>query len=129
MKNRTLVFSVLLAAFLFPGCSSTPGITPEQMENADYGPRPENYEADLRAIICGQLKDPYSAVINCGVPYPGYTTGARIMGAKLDKFGWLVEVRVNAKNSFGAYVGETVYYFFYKSGQWRDISHLTQSAR
>jgi hypothetical protein len=113
----------LTVVALLAGCASTP-ITPEQIAQGDYGAPPSDHEAYLKSYFEGVLKDPYSAVYRFGKPYKGYLTKAPIAGGGIDQFGWLVEVDVNAKNSYGGYTGMKPYMFFYKNGTWKDVSYI-----
>ena len=108
-----LVALIVLVSQL--GCAmGIPRVTAEQIANADYGSRPDDYQSDIKKIMSGHLKDPDSAKYNFSCPpLKGY---AFINGdSKPPLFGYIIMVRVNAKNSFGGYVGEKNYAFlFYK---------------
>jgi len=52
----------------------------------------------------GVLKDPMSAQYQFAVPTKGYMHDAPIAGGKIH-YCWKVEAKINAKNSFGGYVG------------------------
>ena len=66
------------------------------------------------------LKDPYSAHIDIQAPEKfwyqepaladGWTGGQR-------HAGWMVRVLVNAKNSYGGYVGNETYGFFFQNSR------------
>lgn len=91
--------SVLLLASL-AGC--VPGPTGEQMARADFGSYPTDYESIVKNYYALLLKDPYS-VVYAGVSEPKqFYLGDRLSGGR---FGYLTCATLNAKNSFGAYIG------------------------
>ena len=96
MKN--IIVAVLLT--LLAGCAGLP--TQQEAAAADYGPMPTNYEEIVKSFYGGMLKDPDSAQYK-NISFPRqHWLGDRITGAK---YGYLVCVTLNAKNSSGAYVG------------------------
>jgi len=86
------------------GCSPGPEIN--AVREADIGNYPNDYEAILTKTIGSTLKDPYSAIFTFSRgPSKG---GVRDMHGRVsdyDFFGWVVCGTVNAKNSYGGYVG------------------------
>ena len=96
MKKILAVTVVLLLS----GCVTPP--TSIEVQNADYGEKPskELYESKVKAYQEGQLKDPMSAVYSFSVPRKGWC----IFHSKVN-FGWIVDYTLNAKNSYGGYVG------------------------
>lgn len=96
-------------------CASSP--TVEQQLAADYGAPigQEEAEASAKQFLAGRLKDPYSAVYECGPVTKGYVQSAPMVGQKM-QFGWLLDCAVNAKNSFGAYGGAKPYQFLFRDG-------------
>lgn len=101
---------------MLAGCASSP--TLEQQAAADYGPPigQEDAEAAAKAFLGTRLKDPYSAVYQCGPVVKGYVQSAPLVGQKM-QFGWLLDCAVNSKNSFGAYTGLKPYQFLFRDGQ------------
>lgn len=91
---------ILMVAFLiFGGCST---FTPEQLAAADYGSYPTNYENIVKQYFEMRLKDPAS------VMYRGMTTPKKWHSSVPfygTKFGYIVCVSMNAKNSLGGYTG------------------------
>lgn len=88
------------ALTLVTACASAP--TNEQVNAADIGPYPSNYEQIVKANFETTLFDPYSAVFRfTRTPTRGYG-GSVVGGAKI---GWVVCGTVNAKNRMGGYVG------------------------
>ncbi len=105
------------------GCTTAPGTSPfaqspakptaEEIAQFDYGPRPSDKEAELRAFFQTTLKDPESARYRFLPVKQYWCQEDRYMGGKR-YIGWLVPVGVNAKNSYGGYTGEQLYGFMYK---------------
>lgn len=110
---RVLLMFVVLVISL-SGCASKP--TPEQIQSADYGA--SVYQADaekaVKSFFQGYLKDPDSARYSFGSVYRGYVVGSVFEGRKVEG-GYLLEVAVNAKNSFGGYVGARNYRFLLRN--------------
>lgn len=95
---KSIITGALLV--LLAGCASLP--TAQEAASADYGPMPTNYEQIVKTYYGTTLKDPDSAQYrNISSPRQ-YWLGDRFTGAK---YGYLVCVTLNAKNSYGAYVG------------------------
>ncbi len=89
------------------GCA-TP--TAADLERADYGFYPTDFESTIRAHLRSQLKDPDSAQISfLNSPKSGwYALGGL-------KYGYVVCAQINSKNSFGAYVGYRPAYFMIRN--------------
>lgn len=100
----TLLFLPLLLA----GCANNPPIVPaSQLQGANYGPYPVNYQAVVKAYYNGALFDPFSAHYRFpDKPIKGYERAAPVAGGKPTRFGYVVTACVNAKNRMGGYVGE-----------------------
>jgi hypothetical protein len=99
---------VLLAAIL-SACAAAP--TQDELARADYGAYPENFKDIIGQYVSSRLKDPDSAQFRYqNYPKPGYS---RLGGMK---FGYVVCVAINAKNSFGGYTGYHANYFMIKDG-------------
>ena len=119
MKNRrqalSIIFALSIASMMcfLTGCAAP---TPEQEAAADCGEYPTNYEDIVKNYFSRILFDPYSAHYDIGLPQKGYTRKPPILGGGLDKYGYMVQVGVNAKNRFGAYVGEEKYQFLINNG-------------
>jgi hypothetical protein len=79
---------------------------------SDAGSLPTGYEEMVRSFIKSRLKDPYSAVIQVGAP----SISSCAIGIYGPFHGWAVPVTYNAKNSFGAYVGEQSAYVWFANG-------------
>ena len=103
-----LIAIMALSALLLSGCASPP--TQQDIQSADYGA--SVYQADAenatKIFFGNRLKDPESARYSFGNIYKGYIVGSRVQGRKLEA-GYLLDVNVNAKNSYGGYVGAKPY--------------------
>ena len=79
-----------------------------------YGQYPMGYKAIVQRWLESKLQDPSSAVIDwLDVPKPGeYKTqkGERHVG-------YLLDIKVNARNQFGAYTGKQRYRVVIKNGE------------
>ena len=82
-----------------------------------YGaPLTIDWQAAVKTWFFNNLKDPLSAQCVFSKPFPGYVHTAPIEGAKL-LLGYKVVVKVNAKNSFGGYIGFRPYLFLFRDNQ------------
>ena len=108
------------------GCATMQPISQSVIDNADYGEYPTQYEEIVKGYFAHILKDPYSAVYRFDKPYKAYLREAPVSGGAPRVFGYIVEVGVNAKNSFGGYVGEKYYRLFIRNGQIQGDVHSTQ---
>ena len=103
MKSLLIISA---AAFLLTACAA-PQLNQSQLDSADYG-------SPMSAAACtslaethikGTLKDPFSAQFVHGQPcYRGAMKQSLLKGGAW-LFGYLQEGTVNAKNSYGGYVG------------------------
>lgn len=112
MPNK---FLLLTLALLISGCLAAP--TREQIESADYGD-PIDREKAIAAIkfhMSGQLKDPYSAVYRCGNISKGWMQGNTVIGGRFTA-GYVINCTINARNSYGAYVGTKEFQFLFHNG-------------
>ncbi|KAF1697972.1 hypothetical protein CSC62_07445 [Pseudoxanthomonas jiangsuensis] len=110
---RSICLAAALAALT--ACASAP--TADQQRVADYGEPIAQAEAVqlAKAFLATRLKDPYSAVYQCGQPTKGYTEAAPLFGQKM-QFGYLLDCAINSKNSFGAFTGAKPYQFLIRNG-------------
>lgn len=96
--------AIVLVLLLLSGCATAP--TPQELAGFDYGPRPDRSDgvAMIEARIKSTLKDPDSARFT----WPNdFRSGwyQRPFGQRY--FGWITCGTVNAKNSYGGYVGQS----------------------
>lgn len=96
----------LLLVLALAGCSTTPPVNSSGVRatELDAGPPPTNAEAVIRPYLRSLLKDPGSAQIE-NVKGPAFLTVKSSLLSGSEAYGWGVCFVVNAKNSFGAYVG------------------------
>ncbi|CAI8906201.1 MULTISPECIES: hypothetical protein [Pseudomonas syringae group] len=108
------ILMIALALSILSGCASKP--TPEQIQAANYGASVYQVDAEkaVRSFFQMYLKDPDSARYSFGTVYKGYVVGSVFEGRKVEG-GYLLEVAVNAKNSFGGYVGARNYRFLIRN--------------
>lgn len=95
------------------------------LARGDYGPRPGNYVALTRAFFRETLKDPYSAKYG-RVSRPRKEYVVTDESAKEAVLGWSVCATVNAKNGFGAYTGNSTFWFFIVRGKIVDVKDLAE---
>lgn len=100
LKAVTLAITCILTV----GC----GVAPRNIQtitNDEVGPYPTDYQFTVQSYFEQALKDPDSAKYQwTGEPFKGY---ARIGFGHTQtiEYGWVVPVKVNAKNSYGGYTG------------------------
>ena len=111
------VLVLLLAGVIgaLSGCAAPP--TRQEIDSADYGEQISQADAEAKAkeVFARTLKDPYTAQISFGQLYKGYTLTAPLQGRKAS-YGYMLDVMVNAKNSYGGYVGAKPYRFMFRNG-------------
>lgn len=103
----TLIFVTLLTGCGIVAQKETDELLSRSTQQ-DWGVLDSNHQATERALILQMLKDPDSAKIRFRAPE---RSTDRINGKPV--LVWLSFVYVNAKNSFGGYVGERPYAFAY----------------
>ena len=82
-------------------CDTT--VTKAEMETADYGPQPVNYQDEIKGYLNLRLVDPKAAIVEFRAgPTKIYNRGTPVRG---EQYGWGVCVWVNDKNKAGAYDG------------------------
>lgn len=115
---RTIPALVPLLALL-GGCAGEPGgnwigaNTP-----SDIGELPGDYRRQAEAAVKSRLKDPYSAVIEVGAA----SRAQCAIGVYGTFHGWRVPVCYNAKNSYGAYVGQQCGFVWIANGSAKRVS-------
>lgn len=104
-----------MAMALVSGCASLP--TPEELSTADYGNdmTPEQCTAAVERTLSGTLKDPSSAQFRHSPCIHGAMNSVPIMGLPV-AYGWLQQGQLNAKNSYGGYVGFRQYIAIIRNG-------------
>ena len=115
---KIIKLAILIGALInLAACNGMKPVDPQVLANADYGSYPANYQEIVKTFYEGRLKDPFSAQYRFNKPYKGYLRSAPITGGKPTAFGYLIGVSVNAKNSYGAYVGWKEEQLFIRDGQ------------
>jgi len=108
-KKRFLALPAFCVGLALGGCGpayvADPLPTTLEIQSSDAGAYPTNYEDIVKQYYAKRLKDPYSAQY-------GHITSPRkefydviTSDSKVRRFGYLVCVTLNAKNSYGAYTG------------------------
>ncbi|EIX9252131.1 TPA: hypothetical protein MAQ12_003925 [Klebsiella pneumoniae] len=100
IKKAAVVFTVMLLG----GCVSAPDKA--ELSRADYGKLPDNYQEIIKGSMSARLKDPYSARYDFNEPFKGWCKSGFTT-----YYGWLVPFTLNAKNSYGGYVGNKSYLY------------------
>ncbi len=112
--------AMIILAFCLSACTVTVHRAPEQplvVSEGDHGPYPENHEDIVRTYFEHKLKDPFSAQYELHEPIKAYLRKAPISGGAPYIWGYIVYVRVNAKNSYGGYVGWREHRLFIRNGR------------
>jgi hypothetical protein len=110
-------FALLLCSCVFLACQA-PVPTSDQLANADYGAAIDQVRAQQLALEWCQrrLKDPSSAQYSWGQVGRSWVRDSIVTGGELI-FGYRLEATINAKNSFGGYIGARAYWFVFRDGQ------------
>lgn len=114
LKTIHRVF-IVFAVAVIAGCASGP--TPEQIANADYGTPIDQDQAEVRVkeYFEGVLKDPDSAKYKFSPIQKSHIVSSAWEGRQLYA-GYVMTVKVNAKNSYGGYTGNEDYVFLFHNG-------------
>jgi|JI102314A1RNA_FD_contig_21_16290514_length_532_multi_3_in_0_out_0_1 hypothetical protein len=120
MRRQLIVISAILLSTVLSGCASN---LARPTAAADYGKPPENYEAIVKTHFEAQLKDPESARYKFSNPVKAYGNEGIAYGGGIRWMGYLVKVEVNAKNSFGGYVGYKPYLILFSGNSiYKEVS-------
>jgi hypothetical protein len=89
----------------------------QETANADYGAYPQNYRAIVDEWMRDSLYDPHSVVdLEIKPPFKYFLQAAPLMGGGRT-FGYLVQVKLNAKNRMGGYVGRKTMNLLIRNGK------------
>jgi|SRR5436190_4098705 len=100
--RRLLPIALSLALGLTAAGCVTP-VTKEEMATADYGPKPLNFQDEIKSYLSIRLTDPKDAIVEFRAgPTQLYQRGTPVRG---EQYGWGVCVWVNDKNKQGAFDG------------------------
>src|SRR3989344_3264916 len=122
MHNLRILSLCIVIVFLITACASA---FQRPDPAADYGSMPQAYEEAIKTHFEQILKDPESARYRFGRPIKAYANEGLAYGGKIAWIGYLVDVQVNAKNSFGGYVGFKPYMVFFSGN--RIVRHFEGS--
>lgn len=124
--KKIAIICAMLSALLLSGCSNpqleeakkkdaefAAAVKAINLESADVGSEPKNYNVYVEEAIRSQLKDPDSA------KFSGMTKPRKEVMVENRQFiyGYSTCVFVNAKNSYGGYVGKQLYWVFIRDGK------------
>jgi hypothetical protein len=117
MKHSAqLILLVTVSAYL-TGCAAMIAPSAAQLAVADYGTYPTNYEDIVKTYLHNTLLDPNSVQdLNVDTPTQYYIQEPPIMGGHT-LYGYMVSYSLNAKNSFGGYVGVQKHFILIRDGQ------------
>ncbi len=100
-------------AFVLAACQGQPGGNWIGVNvPGDTGTLPAGWKEQVEGRVKSRLRDPYSAVISVGAPVATYC----MIGIYGPFYGHAVPVSYNAKNLYGAYVGEEYRVFWFANG-------------
>lgn len=94
---------------LIAGCVTPP--SQKELDAADPGPYPHNFEEIVKGYFTPQLKDPESARYRIITPFQGYHRSI-----SSTKYGYITKVYINAKNGYGGYTGEKLWELLINNG-------------
>jgi hypothetical protein len=105
-----------LSTAMLAACASGPNSA--ELAAADYGRVifPSECVEIAEKKIKPMMKDPYSAMFAHQECYKGFAKRVPVLGLPLH-FGYIQNGTVNAKNSFGAYAGASIYQTVIKNGE------------
>lgn len=118
---KRVAASVCIGTFLLSGCQSTGAFQTPELGH-DYGAPPVVNELVIKQYIGSSLKDEETARYQFNLPVRTYCNSGILNGGKVIWTGWSVPFSVNAKNSYGAYVGYKPYIARYQGDALLDIS-------
>jgi hypothetical protein len=105
------IYLIFVFVVILNGCASA---LKHPSSTANFGSQPQNYEQAIKSYFEVILKDPDSAKYRFSAPVKAYGNEGLIYGGDVSWLGWLVDVDVNAKNSYGGYTGAKQYMVFFK---------------
>ena len=111
---KTLLVPILLVLLLAWGCATVP--TQSAIDSLDSGPYPHDYETIIKAYYREYLLDPYSAQYEFSEPRAVCYQEEPLEGGRMLS-GYLVAVKVNAKDRKGEYTGQKTEGFLLKDGR------------
>jgi len=115
-----LIYALLISTgALFSGCAIHTPPTQAVIDAADHGIEPSEDEVKklVNVYLEATLKDFESARIKNIKKEKGYRMLSSIANGSAHEFGWFVTFEVNAKNSYGGYVGYKPYSIVIRNGK------------
>ncbi len=97
-----VIATVVASGLILQGCAGAYAPLPE---GYSFGDVPGNAEERIQSHFSQVLKDPSSAQYKIGNPFKAHCNLGILYGGKVSWAGWAYPVSVNAKNSYGGYVG------------------------
>jgi len=118
MKRLLYIITLALATML-TGCAVLTPPTQAIMDAADYGTTPSDDEVKklINVYLENTLKDFESARIRNIKKEKGHHNHSIVGKGSTYTFGWYVSFEVNAKNSYGGYVGYKNYFILIRNGE------------
>ena len=108
MRKASMILLILVPIIAsFISCGHMP--TQAELDKADFGKYPDDYQQTIKEYYSHQLRDPYSAQYRwIKPPAKGFFFDRDKLTDNPTKFyyGYIVFVGINAKNAYGGYVGE-----------------------
>jgi hypothetical protein len=114
-KHHRLSIGALLCLVLLVVAGCVSASPPPTLASVDIGPPPVGYDPEIKALFDAMLKDPYSAVYTFQRPVRSWFFDETQMN-------WAVCGTLNAKNTFGGYVGARPFAVFYRHGRMVETS-------
>ncbi|MCX8650990.1 hypothetical protein J3U21_11655 [Gilliamella sp. B2776] len=111
--KKLLFTAIFLGVFALTGCTTSKQetyytLTQEEIDNSHPEKLPVNYKSLIRNFFATSLKDPDSAKFVFYKPVRAYSASTKTVF-------WMVQVDVNAKNSYGGYTGYKPFIFARKT--------------
>lgn len=115
--NKILTALTVVLVIFAAGCATTDNVTRAEIESADFGTYPENFEALIKEYLYKNMIDPTSMLTEfTGQPYKGYCY-APVFVPPGQHFGYGVPFRLNGKNRLGGYVGWNAEVAYIRNGR------------
>lgn len=122
MKRILWAIVLVSSVVTLTACAPKP---PSQsaIASANYGILPSDYQNQIKNHMSSILKDPESARYNFLPTFKGYSQDGSLSSTSGGiRFGHVVPVLVNAKNSYGGYTGNQKYVFIFSGGVMYDTT-------
>ncbi len=99
-------------------CASAPISLPseEELAQLNYGVSPTGYEESIKEYFDDVLLDPYSAVYEFNQPKKYWYRDPETRRSQV-YVGYVVKVKVNAKNKMGGYTGKQLWGFVFRNNE------------